>query len=127
MKKGNSLVIAPITIIVGVFIIIAVSIYLINSFIPFIYYEKINNISDKYIFVIEKFGYLTKDEYNSLILELKESGININNIIITYPKDKKNYGELLTLEIKYNFEKDIFLMNNSNTMITIRKNCYSKI
>ncbi|MEG1989752.1 MAG: hypothetical protein RR144_01305 [Clostridia bacterium] len=133
-KKGSSMVVAPFVLIISLFMILSIGIYLINSIIPFIYYEKLNNISTKYMFVIEKFGYLTLDEKTSLMFELNKQGFDNTNIILEYPSSVKEYGELINFNISYklisklpSIENGKFCLKEKETIITVRKNSFSKI
>lgn len=133
MKRGSAIVTAPFIVIISVFVIIAVGTYLINTIIPFIYYEKLNNICTKYMFVIEKFGYLSLDEKTSLIQELNKQGFDTSKIILEYPSNLKNYGELIEFNISYklliktpNIVNGKYALNEKETIITIRKNSFSK-
>ena len=58
-KKGNVIVTAPIILLCCMFLILVLGTFYINAIKPFIWYEKLNNISNKYMFIIEKYGYLT--------------------------------------------------------------------
>lgn len=116
-KRGNTLISISIILVISVIIIIAIGVFMINSITPFIWYEKLNNISLKYMFVIEKYGYLTDCEKAMLLSDLKNSGFDITQINIIYPTQKKNYGDLIEFSIKYNFIENSFNFNNSKIQI----------
>ena len=133
-KKGNTMITAPIVFCITLLMIIMLSVFLINLIIPFVYYEKIDNIATKYIFVIEKFGYLTKKEKDSLLLELQEEGMSLSNIVINYPDKIKEYGTPIELNISYTHKfKTPQILNNilnlkaEETIISVRKNSFSKV
>ena len=133
-KRGNSLVSMPIILVICVVILIVIGVNFIGIIKPFIMYEKLNKISEKYMFIIEKFGYLTYSEKNSLINELKNKGFDISKISINAPLSVKNYGELLNFDIIYdmyyntlNFENGKIKLKNNVIKLKVTKNSYSKI
>ena len=133
-KKGNNIVILPIIFVILILFIIIISYTMINNLSVFIYYQKIDNVMNKYLFVIEKFGYLTDNEKNNLLQELEEKGIDLNNVYLEYPKQRKEYGELVEFNLKYNLKsKKItingvkIMFNEKETIIWVRKNSFSKI
>ena len=134
LKKGSAVATYPVIIFVSSICLIAIGIFLINSIFPFIWYQKLNSTAQKYMFVIEKFGYLTDTEKQNLLNELSTQGFNVNNIRITAPQTRKLYGELIELKIEYDYEhKNIIFANNRfNTLnnkinMVVSKNSYSKI
>ena len=133
-KRGNSLVSMPIILVICVVILIVIGVNFIGIIKPFIMYEKLNKISEKYMFIIEKFGYLTNNEKNSLINELKNKGFDISKISINAPLSVKTYGELLNFDIIYdmyyntlNFENGKIKLKNNVIKLKVTKNSYSKI
>ena len=132
-KKGN---IATYTLIIfiSMLFLIAVGVFLINAIFPFIWYQKLNSTAQKYMFVIEKFGYLTKSEKEILLSDLENQGFDISKIEIEAPNERKNYGEFIEFKIKYNYEYNniTYLDNKFETEkkyinMTVSKNSYSKI
>ncbi len=133
-KKGNSILITPIIIVITITMLIIVGYHMINLMLPFVYYEKLNTISNKYLFVIEKFGYLTENEKLNLINELEVEGFDSNKIILKYPDSPKPYGELIEFNITYGImKKEVVLeglmvkYKEKETTISVRKNSFSKI
>lgn len=133
-KKGNSVVSAPIIILVSSFFVILIGIYIINMIVPFIWYEKLNSTTQKYMFVIEKYGCLTYDEKNNLIQDLNNQGFNIENIEIIAPATIKNYGELLEFKVNYKLVQKTptvsskeFNLKERIINMEIKKYSYSKI
>lgn len=134
LKKGSSIITVPITLVISIFMIIIIGMYMINSIIPFIYHEKLAVVANKYMFVIEKFGYLTEEEKNMLYKELSNSGFDVSKISLKYPSELKKYGELIELEIEYKLElktpmiKDgKYMLIKRETILKIRKNSFSKV
>lgn len=131
LKNGNTLLVTPIIVLFSIISILVLGIFFINAIKPFIWYQKLNDISNKYMFVIEKFGYLTYEEKNNLENELVESGFDINNITILCPETQKSYGEILEFYIKYEFNFKLpTLINNINNNkigIVVKKYSFSKV
>lgn len=129
-KKGNTAVTYPLILFISIMCIIIISIFFINSIFPFIWYQKLNLITQKYMFVIEKFGYLTDLEKNTLIKELATQGFDTSKIEIYAPNNKKSYGELLDFKIKYKYKyKNIngFTLQDKTINMVVSKSSYSKI
>lgn len=104
LKKGNTVVTYPLILVVSVISIIMIGIFLVNSIFPFIWYQKLNMTAQKYMFVIEKFGYLTDLEKNNLINDLASQGFDASQIQISAPSKRKTYGELIEFKIIYNYK-----------------------
>jgi hypothetical protein len=90
--------------------------------------------ANKYMFVIEKFGYLTEEEKNLLIHELNEAGFESTKLNLKYPDEVKNYGELIEFEIRYTLITRLPTIKNGKyefeekeTILAVRKNSFSKI
>lgn len=133
-KKGNSIITIPFLTVLSVFMIIIIGTYIINSIIPFIYHQKLITIANKYMFVIEKFGYLKDEERNLLKIELINSGFDTSKITLIYPESIKDYGELIEFEIDYTLVLKTPIIINGHygviekeTILKVRKNSFSKI
>lgn len=132
-KKGNSVLTFPIMLLTSSMFIVIVGVYIINLIIPFLWYEKLNSTSQKYMFVIEKYGYLTEIEKLSLLTDLENQGFDISYIEIIAPNIIKNYGELIEFKIKYKLKQKIPVMlkgkvnlDEKDIDIVIKKYSYSK-
>ena len=133
-KNGSSVITIPLLLVISIFMIIIIGTYIINSIIPFIYHQKLTTLANKYMFVIEKFGYLTDDEKNSLNLELNDAGFDISKITLNYPNEVKKYGELIEFEITYILilktpiiSNGMYKLIEKETILKVRKNSFSKI
>lgn len=133
-RRGNSIITIPFLLVISMFMIILLGTYIINSIIPFIYHQKLITIANKYMFVIEKFGYLTIEEKNSLNKELNDSGFDLSKITLIYPDELRSYGELIEFEIDYilvlktpTVSSGTYNLKNKETILKIRKNSFSKI
>jgi lipopolysaccharide/colanic/teichoic acid biosynthesis glycosyltransferase len=133
-KRGYSLVAIPFLLVISILMIIIIGSNIINSIIPFIYHQKLITISNKYMFVIEKFGYLTDEEKNLLITELNDSGFDTSKIALKYPNELKKYGELIEFEIDYILVLETPAISGGTygtiekeTILKVKKNSFSKI
>ena len=133
-RAGSNIVSIPIVFVLLTIFLIIIGYTMLNNLTVFIYYQKLDSVMNKYVFVIEKFGYLTQIEKNNLIKELEEKGINVDDIYLQYPDTKKEYGELIEFNIKYNLKNKIIGFSEGKldfiekeTIIWVRKNSFSKI
>ncbi len=133
-KRGNTIVVTPIIVIICIVAIIIVGMTLMNSLMPLIFQQKLNKISEKYMFVIEKFGYLTENERKNLLNDLENNGFEKDNIVISVPNYKKTYGELIEFNILYKakyksigFNGGRIEINYKTIDIGVKKCSYSKI
>lgn len=134
LKKGNTVATYPLIVIISIISIIIVGTFFVNSIFPFIWYQKLNSTAQKYMFVIEKFGYLTNVEKNNLIKDLTEQGFDQNYIEIYAPEQRRTYGELIEFKLIYKYKhKNVGIINNIFSSkdkyinMQISKNSYSKI
>lgn len=61
-NKGNAILTTPIIIAIGIFIVSTLVVLAIKILMPYIWYEKLSSTCIKYVFVMEEYGYLTKNE-----------------------------------------------------------------
>ena len=133
-KKGNSLIVTPIVVTISIIGVLLIGMILVNVIKPFVWQQKLNKISNKYMFVIEKYGYLTSKEKDNMLSELSNSGFNINDIFINVPTSGKSYGELINFKIEYKtyyesikFYDGKISIEKKPITINVNKNSYSKI
>ncbi len=130
-KRGNAT--TAITLVVSLGFLLVLAMYIINTIIPFVWYQKLQAVANKYVYVVEKFGYLTDTEEKGLLNELKENGFDLNNIQIDCPKSYLEYGTLFKFEITYNLKQQYSVIadgiqSETRTVpLCIRKYGYSKI
>lgn len=130
-KKGYFAIITPIVVLLCAIFILFLTVFIINVIKPFILYEKLDSIANKYMFVIERYGYLSQEEKISLEKEIQKEGFDLKNIVIIYPDSKKLYGEVIEFCIKYKFDLKLPLLgneisNNKRFDLTIKKHSISK-
>ena len=132
-KKGNTVLTMPFVIIISLTLIMLFSVFAINMIIPFIWYEKLQHISYKYMYVIEKYGYLTEGEKESLIQELNRHGFDKDEVEIEAPDKPMGYGNIIEFNIKYKYKQKIPSWKGSLKMVTkdipinVNKTIISKI
>ena len=130
-KEGN--ITTSITLIISLAFLIIIAIYIINMIVPFIWYQKLQGIANKYVYVIERYGYLTNSEEKELYEELKEEGFDLAYIQVDCPKNRLEYGTLFKFEIKYELQQQYNVIlngikNEARTIpLKIKKYSYSKI
>lgn len=107
MKKGTTAITVSIMTVFCTTLLCVCLVYVIECITPFILHQKLQAVATKYMYVIEKYGYLTNDEKISMLEELSSKGFNSSNIDIVYPEVKRDYGELLELKITYKYVSKI--------------------
>lgn len=133
MKNKNGNATMAITLIVSLGFLLVFAVYIINSITPFIWYQKLQAIADKYVYIVEKFGYLTEDEEKELYKELESEGFDISKVVLECPKSYQEYGTLFEFEIKYNLSQEYNVISNGiknearTILLQIKKYGYSKI
>lgn len=115
MKTGNSIITLPIVLILSIIVICSVGVLLINILKPYIMYEKLLSTTLKYMFVLEEYGYLNKNDKESLINELEKQGFNKEYITIDATDTLQDYGDVVHLCIEYYYTID-FPLVKENTM-----------
>lgn len=130
-KKGN--ISQIFTLVVSLAILIITIVYIINMLTPFIWYQKLKNIADKYVYVVERFGYLTDIEREELYKDLSKEGFDMAKITLECPKEKLEYGQMFSFNLKYNLniEYGIFAdgikRDSKNILLHVKKYGYAKI
>lgn len=130
-KKGD--VSQTLTLMISLGLLLVLTIYILNLLTPFVWYQKLQNIANKYIYVVEKFGYLTDAEEKELYEELIAQGFNKGDITLICPKQKLEYGTLFEFQIRYNLRTSYGIMDGgiqNETRIVplhIKKYGYSKV
>lgn len=129
-KKGN--ITQIFTLIVSLALLVTTIIYIISMLTPFIWYQKLQNIADKYVYIVERFGYLTEIEKEGLYKELIEEGFDIKNIALECPENKLEYGEMFKFNLTYKLRVEYMIMDNifkretKEVMLRVNKYGYSK-
>lgn len=125
-NSGSAIVTTPIIIAIGIMIVSMIIVLAVNIITPFIWYEKLSSTCIKYIYVMEEFGYLTKNEANNLKKELKNQGFDEKELLIGYTATRVEYGSPIFLEIKYNYKTEIPFEGCVDVPMVITRNSVSK-
>lgn len=100
-NKGSTILVAPIIWCITIFTFVFFIIMSIRVMEPFLIYQKISETSLKYIFIIEEYGFLTEKDKENMEFELAQKGIDTSRLKIFAPDKKRDYGELVTLDVEY--------------------------
>lgn len=117
-KEGNTVLTMPLVLGVSILLIIIMCVFTINLIIPFVWYQKLQVVAYKYMYVIEKYGYLTISEKDTLVEELESKGFDKEEIDVVVPNGPKGYGELIEFEIKYNYKQKLPSLDGGFKIVT---------
>ncbi len=130
-KKGD--ISMTMTLIFSLVLLITITVNIINMLVPFIWYQKLENVANRYVYVVERFGYLTEDEEKELYEELKNDGFDIAKVDLVCPKARLTYGKQFEFSIKYTMSYNSLLVFDGvknearNVLLHVKKYGYSKI
>lgn len=125
-NNGSSMITTPIIIAIGIMIVSSLIVLAVNIITPYIWYEKLSSACIKYIYVMEEFGYLTRNEVNNLKSELKKQGFNENELSIGYTATRVEYGSPIYLEIIYSYKTNMPFNGSIDIPMIITRNSVSK-
>lgn len=121
MKRGNSIITVPILLVLAITVLCTVGVLLINLLKPYILYEKLLSTTLKYMFVLEEYGYLNKDDKEALIDELQQQGFDREYIRVDATDTLQEYGDIVYLTIEYYYTIDLPLVQENTMYIDERK------
>ncbi|MBQ8299780.1 MAG: hypothetical protein IJX99_08030 [Clostridia bacterium] len=124
--KGNAILTTPIIIAIGVMLVSTLIVLAVNILMPYIWYEKLSSACIKYIFVMEEYGYLTKNEVKNLENELVAQGFDNNKLKISYTASRVSYGNPIFLKVAYDYDLKIPFVEDENIPMVIERNSVSK-
>lgn len=125
-QKGSSMVTTPIVTAIGMILISTLIVFTIKILMPYIWYEKLSSTCIKYIFVMEEYGYLTNSEKKNLISELTKQGFEKEKIKLEATSRLQQYGDPIYLNIKYEYDLEIPMIELENIPMEIKKSSVSK-
>lgn len=125
-QKGSSMITTPIVTAIGMILISTLIVFTIKILMPYIWYEKLSSTCIKYIFVMEEYGYLTNSEKKNLISELTKQGFEKEKIKLEATSRLQQYGEPIYLNIKYEYDLEIPMIELENIPMEIKKSSVSK-
>lgn len=132
-KQGNTVLTMPFVIVISFVTIIVFGIFTVNMILPFVWYQKLQLVSYKYMHIIEKYGYLTKSEKVALIEELADKGFEKDEIKIETPSAPEGYGNIIEFNIMYNYKQKLpswkgsFKMQTKEIPLNVKKVIISKL
>ncbi|MBQ8207086.1 MAG: DUF4320 family protein [Bacilli bacterium] len=124
--KGSAIITTPVIIAIGIMLVSTLIVMAVNILMPYIWYEKLSSTCIKYVFVMEEFGYLTKNEAQELKKELVRQGFDEDEIKISYTSSRVTYGNPIFLKISYNYDVDLPLVASQRIPMVVERNSVSK-
>ena len=123
---GSAIITTPLIIAIGMMIISMIIVIAVNVITPYLWYEKLSSASIKYIYVMEEFGYLTKNEITNLKNELIKQGFEEEKMDIGYTSTRVSYGNPIFLKIAYDYKIDMPFGEDIDVPMVITRNSVSK-
>ena len=102
-QSGSSIITTPIIIAIGMMLVASLIVLAVNILTPYLWYEKLSSTCIKYVFVMEEYGYLTKQEKLNLLSELEKQGFKKDEIKINCTSSVQPYGNKIYLNVLYNY------------------------
>lgn len=125
-NKGSSTITTPIVVAIGIVMVSVLILLAVNIITPFIWYEKLSSTCIKYVYLMEEYGYLTNKEAGLLMDELIDNGFDGRKIALRYTNNKVSYGEPIYLDINYDYEVKIPLMDSKIIRMDVNRSSVSK-
>lgn len=130
-KEGNISYVLTLLFSIGMLFLTIITV--INMLMPFVWYQKLENIASKYVYIVERFGYITELEKEIMLDELKNDGFDINKISFSCPEKRLAFGEPFEFSITYKLNMNNIVYNDKikretkEILLHVRKYGYSKI
>jgi hypothetical protein len=125
-KKGSAILTTPIIIAIGIMFIAGLIVLAVEIITPYIWYERLSSTCIKYIFVMEEYGYLTKQEATKLKEELISYGFDEEKLKIKYTASRVAYGNPIFLETEYSYQIKFPLLETKTIPMEITRTSVSK-
>ncbi len=125
-KKGSAILTTPIIIAIGIMFVAGLIVIAVEIITPYIWYERLSSTCIKYVFVMEEYGYLTKQEVNNLKSELIGYGFDEDKLKIKYTSSRVSYGNPIFLSTEYDYRIDFPLLESKSVPMEIVRNSVSK-
>ena len=116
----------PIILAIGILFVSGLIVVGVKILTPYIWYEKLSSTCIKYIFVMEEYGYLTKNEVNKLKQELVEDGFEYEKLNIAYTASRVTYGNPIFLSVSYEYKMKFPFVDEFYVPMEITRNSVSK-
>lgn len=128
LKNGSTVISVSVITVICITFLCLLLFAVVECVKPLILQQKLQTIATKYMYVIEKYGYLTQKEKESMLNELTSKGFERHKITLEYPEKKLKYGSLIELKLIYNYEtKTIPLIGMEEYNLIVTKSSFSKI
>lgn len=124
--RGSSIVSTPIIIAIGIMITSMLIVMAVKILMPYIWYEKLSSTCIKYVFIMEEFGYLTKNEANQMKAELVNQGFKGDKVTLDYTKSRVDYGNPIFLKLSYEYDLELPFLSKEKIPMVIERNSVSK-
>ncbi len=130
-KEGNISYMLTLVFSVGMLFLTIITV--VNMLTPFVWYQKLENIASKYVYIVERFGYITQLEKETMLDELRNDGFDISKISFNCPEDRLAFGEPFEFRITYKLNinniafGDEIKRETKEILLHVRKYGYSKI
>lgn len=132
-RKGNSVVTMPFVLVFGMVCIIMMGTFVVSAITPFIWYEKLHMVANRYLFIVEKYGYLTEIEQQHLLQDLQEQGFEKEKVKLEVTDSIKGYGEPIFLTLSYPVDQKLPVWlngslgkENNEVWIRVHKDSFCK-
>ena len=125
-QKGNTMITTPVVVAIGMILISMLIVFTIKILMPYIWYEKLSSTCIKYIFVMEEYGYLTRMEKKNLISDLAKQGFEKDKLKLDATSRSQRYGEPIYLNIKYEYDLGLPMIDLKSIPMEIKKSSVSK-
>ena len=125
-EKGSAVITTPLIIAIGVMIVSMIIVVAVNIITPYLWYEKLSSTCIKYIYVMEEFGYLTKNEIRNLKNELQRQGFKEEDLNVGYTSTRVAYGNPIFLKLEYDYVIDMPFGENIDVPMVVTRNSVSK-
>lgn len=132
-KSGNTAISTTLTTMFCIFLLTIFAITIIRIIMPLLIYQKMQSVVVKYMYIIEKYGYLTNAEYINLLNDIVACGIDEGSVNVEYPSSPQLYGSLLKLKVEGDYTSKLLIFGDgvlqklTTTNISVTKYSYSKI
>lgn len=126
IKRGSTAISVALITVVGIVSICIFIACVLNFITPLILQQKLQSFANKYMYVVEKYGYLTAAEKALMVDELSAEGFDISRISVNCPYSKRPYGEIVEFSISYSYNP-IPVLGMGQRTVKVYKASYSKI
>lgn len=125
-NRGSEILTTPIMIVLITVLLATFLVFAIQILTPYLWYEKLSSTCLKYIFVMEEYGYLTKQEKENLIEELTKQGFEAGQLSVRCTSQRQVYGSPIYLEVDYQYPMELPVLGERIVPMNIHRESVSK-